>query len=135
MPSGTAGVWLMTVLLTLVAGILFLTIQLDLKAFPTAVSIPWWVLAIAFFFSEVFVVHLEFRSSAHSFALSEIPLVAGLFFASPAELLVAQLVGAGLALLLVRRQKTLKALFNLALLASNVVLINLIFPRSSARPM
>ncbi len=127
MPSGTAGVWLMTVLLTLVAGILFLTIQLDLKAFPTAVSIPWWVLAIAFFFSEVFVVHLEFRSSAHSFALSEIPLVAGLFFASPAELLVAQLVGAGLALLLVRRQKTLKALFNLALLASNVVLINLIF--------
>ena len=126
-PSGTTGVWLMTALLTLVAGILFLTIQVDLKAFPTAVSIPWWVLGVAFFVSEVFVVHLEFRSSAHSFALSEIPLVAGLFFASPAELLLAQVVGAGMALLLVRRQKTLKALFNLALLASNVVLINLIF--------
>lgn len=126
-PSGIVGVWLMTVVLTLVTGVIFATVQLDQVVLSTALRIPWWVIAIAFFVSEVFVVHLEFRSSAHSFALSEIPLIAGIFFASPAELLVAQMVGAGLALLLVRRQKTLKALFNLALLGFNVVLVNLIF--------
>jgi diguanylate cyclase (GGDEF)-like protein len=57
--------------------------------------------------------HIEFRRDAHSVSLNEIPLVLGLVFASPSHLVAAQLIGAGLALLVHRRQAPLKLLFNL----------------------
>src|SRR5689334_9820729 len=67
--------------------------------------LPWWGLAIAFFLSEAFVVHLHFRKQAHTLSASEIGLVLGLFLAWPGALLVGQIVGAGLALAAHRRQK------------------------------
>ena len=61
------------------------------------ISIPWWQLAGVFYLAEVFVVHLQFRKQAHTLSLTELGLVLGLFLASPADLLVAQVVGAGVA--------------------------------------
>jgi diguanylate cyclase (GGDEF)-like protein len=46
--------------------------------------------------------------------MSEVPLVLGLFFATPRELLIAQFAGCAVALAAQRRQSVLKALFNLA---------------------
>ncbi len=81
----------------------------------SAVGLPWWGLAIAFYVAEALVVHLHFRKQAHTLSPSEIPLVLGLFLVTPAGLLAAQLVGAGLAFALHRRQRPIKIAFNLAL--------------------
>ena len=78
------------------------------------ISIRWWELAAAFYLAEVFVVHLQFRKQAHTMSLTEIGLVLGLFFASPANLLAAQVAGAAVALSVHRRQRPIKLAFNLA---------------------
>ena len=79
-----------------------------------AFHIPWVLLAALFYLAEICLVHLHFRRGAHSFSMSEVPLVLGLFFATPRELLLAQFVGCALALAVQRRQSLLKASFNLA---------------------
>lgn len=75
--------------------------------------VPWWLLAALSFITERWVVHLHVRRDAHSFSLGEIPLVVGLFLVSGPELLLAQLVGSGLALVQ-RGQSFTKLAFNLS---------------------
>jgi diguanylate cyclase (GGDEF)-like protein len=86
---------------------------------------PWWVtlpaLAALFALTEIFVVHLRIRADAHTFSLVELPLAIGLYFAQPLVLVVAQLLGAGLALALHRKQGPLKLLFNCAVFASTTI--------------
>ena len=86
---------------------------------PAGMRIPWWVLAVAFYLAERHLVDLEFRQDAHSFSLSEIPLVLGLFFSSPHGLLLAQLTGLGAALMH-RRLPWQKLLFNLSTAALGI---------------
>lgn len=112
--SGAQRVWLLNITLGVVAASIFMIAAQPLDAPTTRFDLPWWVLAMAFALAEVFVVHIRFLRDAHSFSMSEVPLVIGLFFWSPAELVVAQLVGAGIALVLHRRQPPLKVAFNLA---------------------
>jgi diguanylate cyclase (GGDEF)-like protein len=76
--------------------------------------LPWWALVGGFLAAEVCVVHVHIRGDAHSFSLSEVPLVVGLFCTAPRGVLLAQLLGAGLALVLHRRQSLQKLIFNLA---------------------
>jgi diguanylate cyclase (GGDEF)-like protein len=91
------------------------------------IQIPWWALALVFLVVEVRVVHLQFRSEAHSLSFSEVGLMLGLFFASPGALLLAQFCGAGVALFAVRRQRPLKIAFNLAQFGFGSCLALLIF--------
>ena len=112
--TGTARVWALTVVLSVVAVLLA---SLELPAGQPAqppVVIPWWVLAGLFYLTEAKVVHLHIGRSAHSFSMSEIPVVYGIFFFTPAEYIVARLIGAGLALVIGRRQRSVKLGFNLA---------------------
>jgi len=81
------------------------------------VRLPWWSFAIFFYFAEAYVVHLHFRSEAHTLSLSEFGLVVGLFCTSPEGLVAAHLCGAAAALIVHRRQRPLKAAFNLSLFA------------------
>ena len=81
---------------------------------PGANALPWPLLAIVFYLAETYVVHLQFRKQAHTLSASEIGLTLGLFFVSPIGLLVAQLVGTGIAIVVHRRQKAIKLWFNLA---------------------
>ncbi|MBA2557155.1 MAG: EAL domain-containing protein [Chloroflexi bacterium] len=81
---------------------------------PGLWHIPWWALVAAFYLVEALVLQFHFRGEAHSYTLSEIPLVLGLFFAAPAEIVFGQALGAGLALALHRRQSPMKLLFNLS---------------------
>ncbi len=60
------------------------------------------------------VIEVYFRQERHSFSLSEVPAVLGIFYLSPLEYLVALAVGSGLALALATDQSPLKILFNLA---------------------
>jgi diguanylate cyclase (GGDEF)-like protein len=112
--SGSARVWALTVLLTAVASILA---ALELGGGQPAappIGLPLWVLALLFYATEARVVHLHIGRSAHSFSMSEIPVVYGIFFFQPGEFILARLIGAGLALVISRRQRSVKLAFNVA---------------------
>ena len=112
--TGTARVWALTVLLSAIA---LVVATMELPAGQPAqapVTVPWWLLAGLFYLTEAKVVHLHIGRSAHSFSMSEIPVVYGIFFFRPAEYIVARLIGAGLALVISRGQRSVKLGFNLA---------------------
>jgi diguanylate cyclase (GGDEF)-like protein len=81
----------------------------------SAVHLSWWALAPLFAVAEMYVLHLQVRSEAQTVSLSEIPLALGLFFASPATLVVGRLVGAVCVFVIYRRQPPLKVAYNAAL--------------------
>jgi diguanylate cyclase (GGDEF)-like protein len=123
--AGPVRIWVLVAALALLASIGYATILGPLGSFPAPVSLPWPVLAVCFAVAEIFVIHLEFRADSHSFSLNEVPLVIGLFFLSPGDLLLAQAVGAGSALVFHRRQPLLKLAFNLcnAAIGTSVAII------------
>ena len=45
-------------------------------------ELAWWVIAATWVLAESCVVHLQFKHSAHSFSLADIPFVFGLVFAT-----------------------------------------------------
>jgi len=81
---------------------------------PTAVQIPWPLIAIGFATAELKVVQVHFRRETHSFSLSEFPAVIGFFFLAPTDYLLAVLVGSSVAFLIGARQRIEKLVFNLA---------------------
>ncbi|GAC1337092.1 MAG: hypothetical protein NVSMB29_00900 [Candidatus Dormibacteria bacterium] len=87
----------------------------------------WLVFPVLFFITEVAVVHLEFRREAHTFSLSEMPYVLGLFLLAPALLVPAQLIGTAVALTVIRRQSPVKLIFNLSNFAVETCLALLTF--------
>jgi diguanylate cyclase (GGDEF)-like protein len=87
----------------------------DLPAYFPSPEVPWWVLAVAFAATEIYVVHLQTRRQGQTISLSEIPLVVGLFLASPVALLAGKLVGSVAAMVGHRRSPPLKTAFNAAL--------------------
>ncbi len=110
--SGTDRVWMLNIAVGLFAAGLVWFLK-DLPPLDGPVDVPWWVFAPLVYLGELAVVHLRFRRDAHSFSMSEIPLVAGLFLVSPLGLIAAQLVGNAFVLSVNRRQPLLKFTFNL----------------------
>src|SRR6476661_4211548 len=110
---GINPVWWLNVLVVSAAAALFFSVERGLAPLATP-HLDWWMLAPGFFIAERCVVHFQFRRSAHSFSLGDIPLVFGLIFAAPNDLLAAVLVGTALTLLLDRRLPPIKLVFNLA---------------------
>lgn len=113
--GGPLRVHLLTAGLLVGGSVLYGQVVRSLPASPVPVRLPWPVLAAGFAATTVFAVHLEFRRHAHSFALSELPLVTGLYLLSPAELVLSRMAGSAAALILHRRQAPTKLAFNLAL--------------------
>ena len=107
-------VWALIAAMASMAAILFVLVVRDLESPAGGIHLPWWALALAFAAAEVFVVHVNFRHSALSLSLAEVPLVAGLFLADPSELMLAGIVGPGVVLLLDRRHIPMRTAFNLA---------------------
>ncbi|MET0772728.1 MAG: bifunctional diguanylate cyclase/phosphodiesterase, partial [Candidatus Limnocylindrales bacterium] len=93
-----------------------LSLVLPVAARPPILGIaaPWWVFVLMYAAAEAFPVHLEVGRETHSFSLNEVPLVLGLALLTPGELVTAQALGAGIALVLRRRQSPRKLAFNLA---------------------
>ena len=87
----------------------------------------WWQLAPLFGLAAVFVFHVEVQREAHTFSLSDVPLVLGLFFATPQELIAARLLGEAVILLAYERQSPTKLVFNVSLFATDTSLALAIF--------
>lgn len=92
-------------------------------------SFPAITLIALFAAAEAAVVHVLLRRQTVSASLSEIPLVLGLFFVSPVMLVLTRLGGSFFALVLWRRQPTLKALYNFGYFSLETVLIIFVFQR------
>lgn len=90
--------------------------------FATGVSISWWQLALMFAAASVFVAHVEVNDESHTFSLSEIPLILGLLFATPGQLVAGRLLGEALVLTLYARQPLGKLAFNLSLFLAETTL-------------
>jgi signal transduction histidine kinase len=112
--TGTQRVWLLSAAIAGAAALVYLLWVRGLEPLDAPLRIPWWALAILFGAAEMSVIHFQFRREAHSFSLGEIPTVIGLFFAAPSDLILAQLVGAVVALVVHRRQSPVKVAFNAA---------------------
>src|SRR3954470_19452634 len=87
---------------------------LDVPTLSGAVRLPWWLLAVGFAATEACVLHIQIKREAQTISISELPLVLGLFFASPVQLLAGRLVGTAAILVFYRRSSPLKTVWNLA---------------------
>jgi len=112
--SAAGGVWALNIAIVIASAALLLGPVHNLPDFEVGVHIPWWGLALGFLAAERCVVHLHFRRSAHSFSLGDLPLVFGLLFATPMDLVLAGLVGPIVVLLFDRRLPAIKIVFNIA---------------------
>jgi diguanylate cyclase (GGDEF)-like protein len=90
-------------------------------------SLPWWMLAVLFAVTEICVVNLKIRKQKHALSLSEVPLVMGLFLATPSALLIGRLIGSLAVFLVYRRQTVLKAGFNSSLVLAGTALAEVTF--------
>ncbi len=110
--SGTQKVWLL-IAATLPATVAVAAIADRLPHPEPVYRIPWPAMALLFYLAELAVVHYQFRRDAHSFSMSEVPLVAGLFFMAPIPLILAQAAGSMIVLTVHRRLPAVKVGFNL----------------------
>ena len=85
----------------------------DLSLAPGAMSIPWPLFALAYCVAEVKVIDVRFRGGSHTFSLTEVPAVIGLFFVDPQWYVIGLVAGAAAALVYAR-QPLAKLSFNLA---------------------
>jgi diguanylate cyclase (GGDEF)-like protein len=109
-----AKIWMFGGLLAVLAGVVYWLLVQHLKLDPPPVDVPWGLVAAGFAAAERWVVHLHFRRSTHSLTLAELPLVIGLLFLGPTELVCACMLGSTLAMLLDREIPAFKAFFNSA---------------------
>jgi diguanylate cyclase (GGDEF)-like protein len=97
----------------------------DTRASPR--DLPVWLAAAMFFATGSWVASVRIGRQAHVLGLDDVPRLVGLFFLSPAGLLGARLVGALAALVLVRRQRGRKLVFNLASFSLEVTIALAVF--------
>jgi diguanylate cyclase (GGDEF)-like protein len=105
-------IWLLAVAIGLAAAGVYFGLVAQLAQEPPVRHLPGWSLAAAFAVAEAWVVHFHFRRSSHSFSLGELPLVFGLLFLWPHELLLASILGSALPLVLNREIPAVKVFFN-----------------------
>ena len=104
---------LLSIALVIMSGIAL--VGLDPSSPPGQVHLlSWWSLAIMSILAELMIFNVEFRKELYSFTFSEIPLILGLFLASPVQLIIGRLVGATIILVVKERQSSVKLVLNLA---------------------
>ncbi|MFI7540702.1 putative bifunctional diguanylate cyclase/phosphodiesterase [Actinoplanes sp. NPDC049599] len=79
----------------------------------------WWLagLAVLFFLTEGFTVHVRVRRGAHGINVSELPMVFGLLGFDPVLLILVRALAGGAGMVAIRGQRGTKLAFNVALLA------------------
>jgi diguanylate cyclase (GGDEF)-like protein len=111
--TGVGRVWVLSVGMMLAALAIFLLAVADHRTgLGAPFRIPWWALTVLFFITETNVVRIRYHGRAQSFPLNELPLVLGLFFARPAEMLLGLLLGSAAAVVRRRNQSPLQLAFN-----------------------
>lgn len=109
----------LTAAMVVVAGLLVLALPSHTRS-PISAVAPFLV---AFFVSESVVFNLEIRKQAHTFSITEAILVIGVFSIDGLSMIVAAPVGAGLAMLIVRRMAPVKLAFNSAKFALEAAVV------------
>ena len=122
----TRRVWALIAVLAVAAVAGAVMLVAPISTVPGPVRLPWVLLAAGFAIVEMKVIVVHFRRETHSFSLSEVPAVVGLFFVAPLEYLLAVIVGSAVALV-AARQSTTKLAFNLANFAVIAVLQQTVF--------
>ena len=118
---------LLTTIVAAAAATLFVVVVRSLPGAATAVTSPWLLWAAAFALAEVFPVHVQWKKESHTFSMSDLVLAAGLFLTMPSDLVVAQVVGVGAALVLHRKQRGVKLAFNIAQFGLGACLATAVF--------
>ena len=88
--SGSSRVWALTAVLFVATLLVYIGPLAHLGPATGRDIVPWWALGLAFWIADRNLVHLEFRRHSHSYSLFELPLVIGLFFMSPAAMVMGQ---------------------------------------------
>ena len=117
----------LVVLLLVVGTVLWLGLQAAPPDPPADLRIPWWVLALMFAATEIWVFHIQVGREAQSISISEIPLMLAFFYSVPEDLLIARVVGPALVMLLHRRQTLLKSGVNIALIFADTAVALVVF--------
>jgi diguanylate cyclase (GGDEF)-like protein len=94
---------------------------------PTPHELPWWLLAALFYVAEVLVVQVQLGREAQSVSLTEIPLVIGLFFLGPQDLVLAQAVGTAAALAVRGRHSPMRLVYTISYRALGTTIAALAF--------
>ncbi len=110
--SRARSVWPLTLFVIVAAGFQANGVaSMDGLPTPTVPAWPWLIVLVMT--AEFMVTHLRFRRVTHSLSMAQIPIVIGLFFVTPGELILAQVAGLT-AVILLRRQVSLESTFRLA---------------------
>lgn len=106
-----------TLLLTIAlvaAGAAVLAVRPPHGSLTGSTHLAWWIIAVSAAAAQLLIFHIEMRREVYTFTLSEVPLVLGLFLASPTALIAGRLAGELAVLTLKDRQPVRKLAFNLA---------------------
>jgi diguanylate cyclase (GGDEF)-like protein len=114
-------------LLAIVGSLLWAGVQANPPAQPQDLRIPWWLLALMFAVTEMWVFHIQVGREAQSISISEIPFMLAFFYSLPEDLLIARVVGPALVMLLHRRQTLLKSGVNIALIFADTTVALVVF--------
>jgi diguanylate cyclase (GGDEF)-like protein len=117
----------LVVLLAVIGAVLWAGVQAHPPQEPEGLRIPWWLLALMFAATEIWVFHIQVGREAQSISISEIPFMLAFFYAVPEDLLVARVVGPALVMLLHRRQTLLKSGVNIALIFADTAVALVVF--------
>ena len=110
--TGVVRVWFLAAVMLAAALALYLTVAQDAPGLDAPFRLPWWALMALFFTTESTIIRVRYRGQGQALALNELPLVLGLFFSSPPEVLLGLLLGSTIALVRRRRQSPLQLAFN-----------------------
>jgi diguanylate cyclase (GGDEF)-like protein len=99
------------------AALLYLLVLRSLSGTIAPSFIPWWSLVVVFFAAELYALGAEGRIEHAALSPHDAVIVIGFFLVSPVELLAAQLGGALLALVLLRRTRVGVIAYRIAALA------------------
>jgi diguanylate cyclase (GGDEF)-like protein len=125
-PPPTYAIWAFISLLSFLAAALWaITGGFERVAAPHALE--WWLVALGFVLTELLVAHVPFERQTHTLDIGAVPLVVGLVYCAPLELLAARLVALALVLAVHSRQRPMKLVFNLANAAVEVAVAVIVF--------
>jgi diguanylate cyclase (GGDEF)-like protein len=103
---------LLVAVLAVAAAALCASVVPHLPGPVSTLHLPWIAWVAAFAVGEVLVVHVQLQRDSHSFSMTDLIFVAGLYLLEPGALIAAQVAGAAVGLVLHRRQVGLKLAFN-----------------------
>ncbi len=118
--------WALTGFIAATGTLLLLGFVIHLDPPLAPFTIHWAVIALMYAGAQLAMVHLPFGKQFHSFYMTEIPLVIGLFFVEPEVLVPAAALGTASGLV-VRGQRGLKLAFNASMALTEVGAASLIF--------